>query len=71
VELQALEVSLELAHLSAVGVHRVLFDVTGHIDLVDDDLGASVCDESLDSCDNLPRKIPYYRLNQSTLVIKQ
>jgi hypothetical protein len=22
-------------------------------------------------CDNLPRKIPYYRLNQSTLVIKQ
>jgi hypothetical protein len=23
------------------------------------------------SCDNPPRKIPYYRLNQSTLVIKQ
>jgi hypothetical protein len=23
------------------------------------------------NCDNLPRKIPYYRLNQSTLVIKQ
>jgi hypothetical protein len=22
-------------------------------------------------CDNSPRKIPYYRLNQSTLVIKQ
>jgi hypothetical protein len=22
-------------------------------------------------CDNPPRKIPYYRLNQSTLVIKQ
>jgi ribonuclease HI len=22
-------------------------------------------------CDNLPRKIPYYRLNQSTLVIKR
>jgi hypothetical protein len=23
------------------------------------------------NCDNLPRKIPHYRLNQSTLVIKQ
>jgi hypothetical protein len=23
------------------------------------------------TCDNPPRKIPYYRLNQSTLVIKQ
>jgi hypothetical protein len=25
----------------------------------------------LPSCDNPPRKIPYYRLNQSTLVIKR
>jgi hypothetical protein len=24
-----------------------------------------------DMCDNSPRKIPYYRLNQSTLVIKR
>jgi hypothetical protein len=23
------------------------------------------------SCDNPPKKIPYYRLNQSTLVVKQ
>jgi hypothetical protein len=27
--------------------------------------------KSLGYCDNPPRKIPYYRLNQSTLVIKQ
>jgi hypothetical protein len=47
VEFQALEVSLELAHLSAVRVHRVL-DVTCIVDLVDDDLGVTVGDESLD-----------------------
>jgi hypothetical protein len=28
-------------------------------------------DEMLERCDNPPRKIPYYRLSQSTLVIKQ
>jgi hypothetical protein len=49
VEFQALKLSLELAHLSAVGVHRVLLDVTGLVDLVDDDLGVAVGDESLDS----------------------
>jgi hypothetical protein len=38
VKLQALEVSLELTHLSAVGIHRVLPDVAGLVDLVDDDL---------------------------------
>jgi hypothetical protein len=42
-------VSLKLAHLSAVGIHRVLLDVAGLIDLVNDDLGVIVGDESLDS----------------------
>jgi hypothetical protein len=27
--------------------------------------------EMVDACDNPPRKIPYYRLIQSTLVTKQ
>jgi hypothetical protein len=49
VEIQTFEVSLKLAHLSAVGVHRVLLDVAGLVDLVDDDLGVAVGDESLDS----------------------
>jgi hypothetical protein len=49
VELQALKVSLELAHLSAISIHRVLLDVAGFVDLIDDDLGVSVRDESLDS----------------------
>jgi hypothetical protein len=26
--------------------------------------------DPVDDCDNQPKKIPYYRLNQSTLVIK-
>jgi hypothetical protein len=42
-------VILKLAHLNAVGVHRVLLDVTGLVDLVNDDLGVTVGDESLDS----------------------
>jgi hypothetical protein len=42
-------VSLELAHLSAVGIQRVLLDVAGLVDLVDDDLGVAVGDEPLDS----------------------
>jgi hypothetical protein len=29
------------------------------------------CGAGVGSCDNSPRKILYYRLNQSTLVIKQ
>jgi hypothetical protein len=49
VEFQALEVSLEFAHLSVVGIHRVLLDVAGLVDLVDDDLGVALGDESLDS----------------------
>jgi hypothetical protein len=40
---------LKLAHISTVGVHRVLLDVTGLVDLVNDDLGVVVGDESLDS----------------------
>jgi hypothetical protein len=40
---------LKLAHLSAVGVHRVRLDIAGLVDLVDDDLGVAVGDESLDS----------------------
>jgi hypothetical protein len=35
-------------HLSAVGVHRVLLDVAVLVDLVNDDLGVAVGDESLD-----------------------
>jgi hypothetical protein len=49
VELQTLKVSLELVHLSIVGVHRVLLDVTGLVDLADDDLGVALGNESLDS----------------------
>jgi hypothetical protein len=49
VEFQALEVGLEFAHLSVVGVHRVLLDVVGLVDLVYDDLGFAICDESPDS----------------------
>jgi hypothetical protein len=41
-------VSLELAHLSAVGVHRDFLAVAGLVDLIDDDLGVAVRDESLD-----------------------
>jgi hypothetical protein len=52
VTLQALEVNLELAHLGAISVHRVLRDVTGLVDLVDDDLGVAVGDEPLDSQGN-------------------
>jgi hypothetical protein len=32
--------------------------------------GIKIC-QNVAYCDNPPRKIPYYRLNQSTLVIKQ
>jgi hypothetical protein len=42
VKLQALEVSLELAYLGVVGVHRILLDVARLIDLVNDDLGVAV-----------------------------
>jgi hypothetical protein len=49
VEFQALEVCLELARLSAIGVHRVRHDVAGLVDLVDDDLGDAVGNKSLDS----------------------
>jgi hypothetical protein len=42
-------VILKLAHLSAVGVHPVLLDVAGLIDLVNDNLGVAVGDELLDS----------------------
>jgi hypothetical protein len=52
VKLQDLEVSLELAYLSAVGVHRILLDVERLIDLVDDDHGVVVSDEPLDSQGN-------------------
>jgi hypothetical protein len=40
--------TFEFAHLSAVGVHRVLLDVTGLVELVDDDLGVTVRYEALD-----------------------
>jgi hypothetical protein len=43
------EVILKLAHLSAVGVHQVLLDVTGLVDLINNDLGVVVGNESLDS----------------------
>jgi hypothetical protein len=46
-------VVLQLAHLSAVGVHRLLLDVACLVDLVDDDLGVTVSDESLDSEGNI------------------
>jgi hypothetical protein len=42
-------VILKLAHLSAVGVHRVLLDAACLVDLVNDDLGVAVGDESLHS----------------------
>jgi hypothetical protein len=48
VEFQGLKVSLELAQLNTVGIHRVLLDVADLVDLVDDDLGIAVSDESLD-----------------------
>jgi hypothetical protein len=40
-------VVLELAHLGAVGVHRFLLNVTCLVDLVNDDLGVAISDESL------------------------
>jgi hypothetical protein len=49
VELLTFEVILELAHLGAVGVHRFFLDVACLVDLVDDDLGVAVSDESFDS----------------------
>jgi hypothetical protein len=52
VKLRALEVSLELAYLGTVGIHRILLDVARLIDLVDDDLGITVSDEPLDSQGN-------------------
>jgi hypothetical protein len=45
-------VVLERAHLGAVGVHRFLLDVACLVDLVDDDLGVAVSNESLDSKGN-------------------
>jgi hypothetical protein len=48
-KLQALEVSLELMHLSAVSRHRVLPDVTCLVDLIDENLGVAVSNEPLDS----------------------
>jgi hypothetical protein len=47
VELYSFEVVLELAQLGAVGVHRFLLDVACLVDLVDDNLGVAVSDESL------------------------
>jgi hypothetical protein len=52
VKLQALEVGLELAHLGAIGVHRVLPDVSCLVDLVNDDCGVAVGNKSLDSQGN-------------------
>jgi hypothetical protein len=40
-------------------------------DLREDTTERSLKTSRKDECDNPPRKIPYYRLNQSTLVIKQ
>jgi hypothetical protein len=37
---------------TTVGVHQVLPDVAGLVDLVDDDLGVAVGDKSLDSEEN-------------------
>jgi hypothetical protein len=45
-------VNLELPHLNAVGIHRVLLDVTRLVELVDDNLGVAVSDEPLDSLGN-------------------
>jgi hypothetical protein len=52
VELLTLEVILELAHLSAVGVHCLLLDIACLVDLIDDDLGVVVRNKSLDSKGN-------------------
>jgi hypothetical protein len=41
-------VVLELAHLGVVGIHCLLLDVACLVDLVDDDLGVAVSNESLD-----------------------
>jgi hypothetical protein len=45
-------VILKLVYLGIVGIHYVLLDVAGLVDLVDDDLGVAVGDESLDSKGN-------------------
>jgi hypothetical protein len=42
-------VILKLAHLGALGIHCVLLDVADLVYLVDDDLGVTISDESLDS----------------------
>jgi hypothetical protein len=42
-------VILELAHLGAVGVHCLLLDVACLADLIDDNLGVTVRNKSLDS----------------------
>jgi hypothetical protein len=42
-ELSTFEVVLELAHLGAVGIHCLLIDVACLVDLVDDNLGVTVC----------------------------
>jgi hypothetical protein len=47
VELKTFEVVLKLSHLGAVGVHCFLLDVACLVDLVDDDLGVAVSNESL------------------------
>jgi hypothetical protein len=45
-------VSLELAYLGAISIHRILLDVACLVDLIDDDLGVTVSDEPLDSQEN-------------------
>jgi hypothetical protein len=52
VKLLALELSLELAYLGAVSVHRIFPDVARLVDLINDDLGVVVSDEPLDSQGN-------------------
>jgi hypothetical protein len=68
VKLRALEVSLELAYVGAVGIHRILLDVAHLVDLVDDDLRVAISDELLDSQGNSDAQSVNQGLILSTIV---
>jgi hypothetical protein len=61
-------VILKLVYLGVVGIHYVLLDVAGLVDLVDDDLGVAVGDESLDSKGNNDAQ-PMVRASYSTSLL--
>jgi hypothetical protein len=59
--------ALESSILNFLTMFLVYFAWCTHVPSVD----CLICRPNKNCCDNPPRKIPYYHLNQSTLVIKQ